>query len=153
AAGSSGAPPSTCPRSVRSWASTRAPGCSAWARSPSASCPESLRRVLAPAEQPEHSGDATTDDEARHGGADDRLAPVHDQLAAPVGDLVDLRLEVVQRVLELLARLLDGEPDLGGRALGHQLRASSRARLVFCASSMARSGVGGVPFLIIRRPK
>src|SRR5437763_494466 len=111
-----------------------------------------LRRPLAPAEQPEHGGHPAADHEAGHRCSDDRLAPVLHELAPPVGDLADLRLEVVQRVLELPAGLLDGEPDLGGRAGGHQLRASSSARFVFCASSIASSGVGGVPFLIIRRP-
>src|SRR3954465_14055869 len=107
-------------------------------------------RELAPEDAGE-GGDAAADHEAGHGGADQHLLAVTRELRAPVRELVDLALQVVDRVLELLPGLLDGGADLLGRAAGHQRRASSIAARVFFASSIAISGIGGDPFLNARR--
>src|SRR3954452_20550323 len=104
-------------------------------------------RELAPEDAGE-GGDAAADHEAGHGGADQHLLAVTRELRAPVRELVDLALQVVDRVLELLPGRLDRCADLlGGAAGGHQRRASSMAARVFFASSIAICGTGGEPFL------
>src|SRR4051794_32238616 len=107
-------------------------------------------RELAP-EDPRERGYAAADHEAGHGRADQDLLAVTRQLRAPVRELVDLALQVVDRVLELLASHLDRCADLLWRAAGHQRRASSIAARVFFASSIAICGTGGLPFLNERR--
>src|SRR4051794_32438286 len=117
--------------------------CSVWARSGG--------RALAAAT--DEGGNPAADHEPGDGGADDRVALVTSQLRAPVGQFLDLRLEVVHRERQLAAGLLDRGPDLGGCALGrrHQLCSMMSSRMSR-ASSIAMSGVGGAPFLIQRRP-
>src|SRR3954463_14354477 len=105
---------------------------------------------LAPEDAGE-GGDAAADHEAGHGRADQHLLAVTRELRAPVRELVDLALQVVDRVLELLAGHLDRRADLLGGAAGHQRRASSIAARVFLASSIAICGTGGEPFLKARR--
>src|SRR4051795_10106148 len=107
-------------------------------------------RELAPEDAGE-GGDAAADHEAGHGRADQHLLAVTRQLRAPVRELVDLALQVVDRVLQLLAGRLDRRADLLGGTAGHQRRASSIAARVFFASSIAICGVGGEPFLNNRR--
>src|SRR3954465_453990 len=107
-------------------------------------------RELAPEDAGE-GGDAAADHEAGHGGADQHLLAVTRELRAPVRELVDLALQVVDRVLELLPGRLHRHADLLGGAPGHQGRASSIAARVFFASSIAIWGVGGLPFLKERR--
>src|SRR3954452_2350552 len=103
----------------------------------------------------EHRGDPAADDEAGDGCADDGGALVSGQLRPPIGQLLDLRLEDVDRVRELGARLLDRSADLGGAAralrIGHRF-CSIRSPRMSLASSIAMSGVGGAPFLIQRSP-
>src|SRR5204862_5220594 len=82
------------------------------------------------------------------------------QLRAPVGELGHLAPQLLDRDRQLGAVGLDRGPDLGGRALGHQASsASARAATasscppgspvsvsrIRWASSIAISGVGGVP--------
>src|SRR3954467_4193562 len=105
---------------------------------------------LAPEDAGE-GGDASADHEAGNGRADQHLLAVTRELRAPVRELVDLALQVVDRVLELLPGRLDRHADLLGGAAGHQRRASSIAARVFLASSIAIWGVGGLPFLKARR--
>src|SRR4051794_38724719 len=83
------------------------------------------------AEEPDGGGNAAADHEPGDRCADDRGLLVLRQLGAPVRELLDLRLEVGDRVRELAAGLLDGGADLGGRTLRHQLcsRISVRVRL------------------------
>src|SRR3954451_24321928 len=98
--------------------------------------PENAREARYPA----------ADQEAGHGGPDQHLLAVTRELRAPVGQLRDLRLQVVHRVLQLLPRVLDRGADLLRRTC-HQRRASSIAARVFFASSIAIWGIGGLPFL------
>src|SRR5204862_7562 len=71
-------------------------------------------RLAAP-EEPDGGGDAAADHEPGHRRADDHLLAVLRELRPPVRELADLRLEVVDGELELLAGALDRGPDLLGR--------------------------------------
>src|SRR5262249_30804057 len=85
---------------------------------------------------------------ADHCGPDHGVALVLEDLAAPVGELPNLPLEVVDGVAELSARGLHGLLDLcGGAGRLHQWRASSSMSRVSLASSIASSGAGGAPRL------
>ena len=69
------------------------------------------RRSAAP-EQRDGGGDAAADEEARRGRADQRRRAVLRQLTAPVGELGDLRAQVVDREPQLAAGGLDLGADL-----------------------------------------
>src|SRR3954453_17876850 len=91
---------------------------------------------LAP-EDAREARDAAADQEACDSRSDQDLLAVARELRAPVGELRDLRLQVVQGVLQVLPRGLDGGPDLLRRTGCHQRRASSITARVFFASSIA----------------
>src|SRR3954453_10914105 len=129
-------------------------------------------RGAAAGEQAGHRGDAATHDEARHGRADDHLALVRAQLAAPVRGPDDLAAQLLHRDPELGAVGLDRAADLlrGALLRGAHRRASCgiagsgactapggpsgvagcgavSVALISCASSIAICGGGGEPFL------
>src|SRR4051794_13749515 len=82
------------------------------------------RRANAPessaaAEEAGQPGDAATDDEPGHRGADDHLLLVALEVLAPVRRLRELRAQRAQGALELHAVGLDRGADLLRCALGH----------------------------------
>ena len=76
------------------------------------SCWALVRARLAAAAQRHHAADGEADD----GGADDQLAAVLADLAAPVGELGDAAAQRLDRVRELLALTLDVGADLARAA-------------------------------------
>src|SRR5918999_4184030 len=123
------------------------------------------RLAAAPArEERDRGGKAAADHEAGRCGTDERGLPVLRELPAPVGQLGDLRAQVVHRESQLAAGLLNrGADHLGALRRAHAFSSSpfssdrstwsrsifwaSSSAHVLRASSIAMSGVGGAPFL------
>src|SRR3954447_1092565 len=125
--------------------------------------PDTVCRALAAAEQAADGRDAAAEHEARDRRADQHVLLVGPQLAPPVRDDGDLGAQLLDRHPELGAVGLDRAADLLRGARGaHQRRTSGTAvpgcwgwepdtvSRISCASSMARTGVGGNAFLMKR---
>src|ERR687893_571058 len=115
-------------------------------------------------EEREGRGHTAPDHEAGHGRPDQGGLAVLPELLAPVGQLGDLRAQIVYRVGELAPGFLDRRADhLGTLRSAHGFTSSpfssdraTWSRSIFCASRSARarrasssaiSGMGGEPFL------